>query len=475
MASKSFILSSEGLKNMILNDDEDFSFIIGDQTIKMKKLLVEFLSPRISNILKTDPTINLIDFNQMIQQNDNNLQLPMQVKITQETISHIENLLRGEKIKIKEGEEKSLCFLSILLGNEEMYNKINELYASDKSESNIDKYLEELKFFANFTSLFTDFNYSSAIDIIASNFYLIDHEKLLQLPKSIIYSIVSNDHLKLDDEDDLFDFINSIFSKNEEEEEEFVKAAQNDDDISITMFYEKIEFYMLTEWKFLDFLDNFNYTEMTNDLWRNFVKCFHLNYQDLSVDVDEERYKIQFNYDDEKDNCMDGIINHCNSKNIFNSGIDISSSSKHNNYYIYSNDRDEKKYNIYNVIDFDNEENYYETENKKNSWIMFDFKDKNVRTTYYTIKSSPSSSNYLKSWCFEGSKSAKDNEWEILDSQDKLNIFDNYSLTHTFKINAKNDCYRYLRIRQTGINMNSNYILSMSAIEFFGDINLIKQ
>ena len=40
-----------------------------------------------------------------------------------------------------------------MFGNEEMYNKINKMYSSEKTESNIDKYLEELNFLSHFPFL----------------------------------------------------------------------------------------------------------------------------------------------------------------------------------------------------------------------------------------------------------------------------------------------------------------------------------
>ena len=61
---KSFILSSAGLKNLVQNQSygEDFKFIFGEHEIQMKNLFAEFISPYVSQIHQSDPTINSIHF-----------------------------------------------------------------------------------------------------------------------------------------------------------------------------------------------------------------------------------------------------------------------------------------------------------------------------------------------------------------------------------------------------------------------------
>lgn len=68
MSKKSFIASSSGLKNIIFtttseetnSNVDDFHFYIGDIEIKMNRILADFISPRVSHIHQTDPTIESI-------------------------------------------------------------------------------------------------------------------------------------------------------------------------------------------------------------------------------------------------------------------------------------------------------------------------------------------------------------------------------------------------------------------------------
>ena len=52
----------------------------------------------------------------------------------------------------------------------------------------------------------------------------------------------------------------------------------------------------------------------------------------------------------------------------------------------------------------------------------------------------------------------------------KINLFemDDSGVIKTFELNSNDESYRYLRIRQTGLNSHKNNSLIFSALEFFG-------
>ena len=63
MSKKTFILSCEGLQNVIFmnfNDEDTFHFIIGENDIEMNRFFADFISPRVSNLHQSDPTIQSI-------------------------------------------------------------------------------------------------------------------------------------------------------------------------------------------------------------------------------------------------------------------------------------------------------------------------------------------------------------------------------------------------------------------------------
>ena len=64
MNKKSFLLSSAGLKNLVQNQNygDDFKFIFGEHEIQMKNIFAEFISPYVSQIHQSDPTITSVHF-----------------------------------------------------------------------------------------------------------------------------------------------------------------------------------------------------------------------------------------------------------------------------------------------------------------------------------------------------------------------------------------------------------------------------
>ena len=105
-----------------------------------------------------------------------------------------------------------------------------------------------------------------------------------------------------------------------------------------------------------------------------------------------------------------------------------------------------------------------------NSWICYDFKDRRVTPTSYSLRScggGPGSLN-IKSWVFEASNNGT--SWHLLDSHINNNDLDDKSVTHNFPIksNPGGQSYRFFRIRQTGANHYGTHVLQLSAFEIFG-------
>ena len=98
-----------------------------------------------------------------------------------------------------------------------------------------------------------DIDFTALIDVISSNFYQIDKNKLKSLSKPILYKIISNEHLKIESEDSLFEFINEILEGFDDE--------NNDEKLTIFDFYEQIEFVGLSEEKFKEFVVRFDPTK----------------------------------------------------------------------------------------------------------------------------------------------------------------------------------------------------------------------
>lgn len=194
MSSLSIILSSAGLKNVFpkQNMNEEFEFVFGDRKMKMNNIFADFLSPVVSKLHLSDPTANCIDFTKQING----------LTFTDEVFSLLQLLSKGELIEIKDEQIFQIQAISVLLGNEELFSLINDKI-DNINGSNIDQYLDNLKILYQISPLSNCFNYKSVINYIASHFYSIDENKIISLPLSIIYSIISNENLVIDSEDSL--------------------------------------------------------------------------------------------------------------------------------------------------------------------------------------------------------------------------------------------------------------------------------
>lgn len=263
MTEKSLILSASGLKNIILassNDNikaEEFLFIFGSRKFKTKTFFAEFISPRVSRLHQADPTINSIDFTQYFSQPAS--------EITTLLIDNIDQLSRGNSIQIDEEMGNELRYISTLLENEEICNLVDDLFPISDEEKRINDYLHLFQSGVKETvnSEILNFHTQSMINLISSHFFSIDEGKLLSLPIPILYLIVTNENLKLNSENQLFEFINKLFESNEDKQK--------------IDFYEAIEFTSLTQNKLNEFLYSFESENMTKPLWSKLVKCFYSN------------------------------------------------------------------------------------------------------------------------------------------------------------------------------------------------------
>lgn len=118
---QSIILSSSGLKNIIQQDDKEFTFVFKEQEIKLKNIYSEFISPIVSHMHHADPTIDKLYIDYQIKSTATNNQ--------GNNISGIQtlfvNISSGQSIEVNKEQILDMRNISILHGNEELFNKIN--------------------------------------------------------------------------------------------------------------------------------------------------------------------------------------------------------------------------------------------------------------------------------------------------------------------------------------------------------------
>ena len=275
MRKKSFILSSSGLKNLVQNQSygEDFKFIFGEHEIEMKNLFAEFVSPYVSQIHQSDPTINSIHF---CNNNSNeHSKINYISQMSDEIFKLFESISQGGTIEIDNKQCFQLQIVSILLKNKEMFAKLDELFDKDDNEFSDEKVSEELEFLS-FLEMSSEsakvWNRSKSIEYIASNFYLIDSKKIIDLPRTVFYSILTNDKLTIESEDSLLDVIEEFTNKEKRQK----SINSSDDFLSDIYFYEEVNFDFLSEAKLKEFIEKVNPNEISSSLWDKIKKCFYV-------------------------------------------------------------------------------------------------------------------------------------------------------------------------------------------------------
>jgi hypothetical protein len=106
---------------------------------------------------------------------------------------------------------------------------------------------------------------------------------------------------------------------------------------------------------------------------------------------------------------------------------------------------------------------------------MFDFKEKKVSLSSYSLKSDGSGGYHLLQWKLEGSNNGS--SWTCLDSRNTQDL-NGPSIVKNYSTN-NHDSYRYIRITQTGKNsgwpergVSPGDYFRLSEIEFFGTLRL---
>ena len=153
-----------------------------------------------------------------------------------------------------------------------------------------------------------------------------------------------------------------------------------------------------------------------------------------------------------------------NPKNVINEKIvDITGSSTYDNMECRL---------PHHVVEYDSD-GYFYSKDVKDSWIKFDFKNKKVKLSHYSIKTNQFGDvghAHIQNWCIEGSNN--DSNWKPLDTHTNDKTLDHQSASNTFQIKnaSNNDYYRYIRLRQTDVNTHGSHEILLASIEYFGSI-----
>jgi hypothetical protein len=124
----------------------------------------------------------------------------------------------------------------------------------------------------------------------------------------------------------------------------------------------------------------------------------------------------------------------------------------------------------YEVTNYGAKVNWH-TGHVSNSWLQFDFKDRSVSISSYSMKSRYDGEFIPRSWVIEGSN--EDTGWIELDRRDNDDTIQGGHAFHNFKCPSRDDdhMFRYIRLSQTGLNSSNYNHLLLCNFEPFGRLS----
>ena len=441
-----FTLSPKNLINIPFNKyQQDFTLIVNGEKYKTTRIVADLLSPLIREIHLVDSTIDEFSIN--VRNNNNTDYLTEFLNL----VCFTPKLLDSDRIN-----QFSDYFYE--LGNISEYIRLQVLTLKQITTENVlDQFSKIIKISEEngqrsktIENFMKEESIEKIISFISSHFYDLDEKKIQLLPVSIISEILDREDLRIESEDSLLNLIIEKYRKTKYSE-----------------LFEKIYFNNVSEKAIEKFIEAFHIDDLNQNIWKSI--CVRLLPSRNPPTPNISRYKLKYKkFKIEKGHEFEGIMRYLSKKtngNIHDNGtIEITSNSLFNN-----------NYQPRNVVDYEND-NYYCSKNEENVFVLFDFKDKLIQLTNYSIRTHSDGKNHgnLKNWIIEASKDGE--KWEEIDRRSNDSSLNEPNSTSTFNVKkGNNKFYRFIRLRQTGYSWDgypsyNRYYQGFRFIEFFGKL-----
>jgi hypothetical protein len=113
----------------------------------------------------------------------------------------------------------------------------------------------------------------------------------------------------------------------------------------------------------------------------------------------------------------------------------------------------------------------WESDDRPNPYLIFDFDKYSVRLSSYALRSSDNSTDYRhpQTWLVCGSND--EDEWIVLDEQEERQEFVGSSEVLFLPLDGEvYQFFRYIKVMMTGPNHKGDWVFRLSRIEFFGSL-----
>ena len=444
------------------NYEKDFTFIVNNKRYQTSRIVADLLSPTIKKNHYNDSNNNefIINTSETTDQSNDYFLDFLQLVIFEEK-------------ELSSTQRELYCEYFLELGNIDEYFKLKYYEMTDITEPTEPTELTErdinrsLQILTDISELSTkkEININESIlyehiKNISSVFSKVSKSELNKLEYSIIEQIIKSEHLTIYEEDEVCEFIIDKYCQ----------------DHQYSSLFEYVLFCNVSEEVLSRFFDEIEFEDINLHIWKSLC-CKYSRKDKERNNIDEQitRYNKEnksyqniktkntanertFEY--ERGQEFEGIMKYLTTQscgNIHDNGtIEITT----NNLYDGCHPK--------NLVDYSNNNHYDPSDgNKNNSFVCFDFKDKLVQLTKYSIKSY--TQRYLKNWCIEVSEDG--HQWETIDRHENdSNLKGEYKVA-VFNISPeRNEFYRFIRLVETGCHWGSSncYDGDFCNLEFFG-------
>jgi hypothetical protein len=415
----SMILSSRGLQN-IISDENDFTFKVNGQCFRMSTFQAQFISPSVSNLIRSDRTAKEIEIE---------IDIDISRRGAEECFHHFLSLAKGKSITIASSEIDIFSKICFYLGNKELI----ELLFSNESPS-----LENIVFRLEMNLTDSDIGYA------CEHFISLDHSLF---SVEILRILLSDSRLIIESEDWLLAILQTLISK----------------DCSYDNLIDTIECQYLSQSKIVEFCELLNATSLSCLAWESICRRLCL---EVHPSISNPRLRIapERNLDFDSGKPFDGILFYLFEKcgrNPHHAGLITISAP---------DERTDRKFECPDLISYESKTGKWWATNNTNvpHYLRIDFKALQICPSAYSIKAHSSrwgNNSFVKSWEFEGSSDGS--TWQCLDRHSNCTDLCRNDAVASYHI-SNSPVFRYLRFRMVGQNSSNDWQFSLQQIEIFG-------
>jgi hypothetical protein len=421
-------LTADGLSNIVLRQP-DFAFVFDGDEVRCSRFHAQFISPTVCSLMQNDPTIDRLDL-EFQTQHKSVIQL------------FLSQLLDGGRIDFPVSDISVLADFVQFLGNRELL----ELFAKGRSdpvdESNV---VQRLKLFPT----------EPDISFFATRFSSVCEQPAIDtLSFELISRILSDSELRLESEDSLFRFIESLCSKND---------AYRD-------LIEYVEAQYLSEMCISDYISFVDPDRLSRGTWLSICRRLSLPVSPSTVNprLNVSIAKVPtVTFGGDQSSMFRGIFDklreECKGNPHLCGKVKVSA----------NDERSDRTFQVHDLIwSSDKSGKWWGTHSTDiEHFIKFEFPSSRICPSGYSLKAHSSiwtSGSLIRSWRFEGSND--DSRWTTLDTQTDSDAIAGTDKEAFFPISST-EAYRFLRIMTRSPTSSGNHQFSMQQIELFGQIH----